>query len=167
MLKEYSNDIRDIVLSLSILFVCALAYIGCMSLSESPYEPLGAGFFPKTISIVLALLSLILLGKSVRNVFKNHQGNVEGVSQSEPLPAVFKRRPGLAGLGVIITILYISVLYFRIMGFRISTVLFGVFLGTLLSRFNYKNSLISFIIAVVMGLGLHYIFTNVFIIDLP
>jgi hypothetical protein len=56
---------------------------------------------------------------------------------------------------------------FELASFAITTTIFLFVTISMLMNFNRKTMLIGAIIALVMGFGCQYLFTEVFVVDLP
>ena len=76
---------------------------------------------------------------------------------------------GLAIQAMALSVIYVVTLQSGWLGFRISTAGFILAMAYLLSRRELTNSPapVLLVLAAVMSVGLHYLFTQVFVIDLP
>jgi hypothetical protein len=71
----------------------------------------------------------------------------------------------LATLGF--TVVYVIAMAFRFGSFAIITSVYLLLTIAVLSRFNKKALIIGLAIALIMGFGCQYLFTEIFVIDLP
>jgi hypothetical protein len=62
---------------------------------------------------------------------------------------------------------YVAVLAARISSFALATSVFLLLTIGGLNRFDRKGLLVTLVIALAMGFGCQYLFTEVFVIDLP
>lgn len=79
----------------------------------------------------------------------------------------YRTRPGLAAIAIVLTIAYVMVMQKNWMDFRLATILFIASVGMTLVKLELKRLPILAAIAVSLSFGLHALFTNLFVIDLP
>ncbi len=79
----------------------------------------------------------------------------------------YQRHYLMAGTAVAMTALYVWLMQMNWLGFRVATALFVVGLGLRLTRMNMNRLPALAVIALAMSFGLHYVLTQVFVIDLP
>ena len=156
----------DLVLSIVLLGISALVYWETLGLPESPYEPMGPAFVPKVLSVIIGALALLLLAKSLRDRLK---GAVAIASApEEPFQTDYwVKQPLMAVAGMVLTVAYIASMHSGLLGFRAATISFIMLSGSLLTKMKMRLIPIFILIACIMGLGGHYIFTKVFVVDLP
>ncbi len=65
------------------------------------------------------------------------------------------------------TIAYVAMMHADLMGYQLATFTYLICLGALLASQNKKMMGIMVLLAVVLSVGLHFVFTQVFVIDLP
>jgi hypothetical protein len=87
--------------------------------------------------------------------------------RSRPVSTDFQPQTALAIQTLALTALYIVAFEAAWPGYRAATALYVVALGWLLARRERISYAALAAIAAVMSFGLHYLFTNVFVIDLP
>jgi hypothetical protein len=90
-----------------------------------------------------------------------------GPIQKFERPLTYRPRPKDAVLVLGLTVIYAIVMALELTRFSISTTVFLFVTISLLTRFDRRSMLIGAIIAVVMGFGCQYLFTEVFVVDLP
>lgn len=163
-----SSSTIDLMLAVVVLAICGVVLHGSGSIRDLPYEPLGASFFPIVISLILGVMAFILLFKSMVEILKVKQETIidENLKIDE-VHSQFRKRPLLAFITVGFTLVYIALLSSKLVGFRLGTILFVAAVGTVISRFNPRKSFISLMLGLALGVGLYYIFTKIFIVDLP
>ncbi|MBZ4683338.1 MAG: putative tricarboxylic transport rane protein [Fusobacteriaceae bacterium] len=112
---------------------------------------LGADFFPKLISIIIILISILLIYLSIKN--KELSNNVSSVFNSDMKNSI---------IGMFLLIIYgISL---NIIGYLISTI---IFCYIFLHIFKVKNILLKITISLIFSLIIYFIFNRVFLITLP
>ncbi len=65
------------------------------------------------------------------------------------------------------SVVYVGLLHLQVMSFGIVTFAFLVLLIWAMERFNPRKILPAAIVAAIFSFGAEYIFTNVFVVDLP
>ena len=85
------------------------------------------------------------------------------------LPLIPPAHNGLAAQAIALCVVYVAALQAGWPGFRVSTIAFVIGLGWILSRRETLKEPAPVLLggAVLFTLGLHYLFTQVFVIDLP
>ena len=68
---------------------------------------------------------------------------------------------------LLMSIVYVLLMGLRIMPFVWATIVFIVASGLFLTRFDKRKSVYVLEIALLMSFGLHFVFTQLFTIDLP
>jgi tripartite-type tricarboxylate transporter receptor subunit TctC len=86
--------------------------------------------------------------------FDEHEGNAT-------------RRPWLAATCLGLTVAYVMALALEWGDFRVVTILFVSAVGVSLTGMKFKKLPELFLIAQCLGFGLHFLFTQVFVVDLP
>ena len=136
------------------IVVCGAVYWASLDLPEAVLEPIGPAVFPQVVSAILAALSLgVLMGALRRRAGRTN-------------PSVVPR-PWLAAATVALTVVYLAVMELELLGFRDATIVYLAVLGALLVDFAARKLPLVAGIAVVLGIGTHYVFTRLFFIDLP
>ena len=113
------------------------------------------------IAVALALTIVVRHGIGhERNAIPQNQ-----LPENSPQPGF--STPLLACLVVLVTATYVALMQFEIVAYRLATIGYVMGVGGLLTARNPRLLTYTGTLAIVLGLGLHYIFTNVFVIDLP
>lgn len=142
-----------IALGLFLIAISILVFVDTASLPGGVYEPLGPAAFPRFVAVVIGLLSLPLLfvGRSA--------GESEDGSEL---------RQDLAVAGLALTVGYIILLSFDL-DYRPVTIIYAAAMGFLLSPQSnrLRAGIVALALGAVLGLGLHFLMTSVFVVDLP
>jgi len=150
------------------LFVLSIAILlETLSLPPGSFDPVGSAGFPRLISISIGILSLTILIRAARGIIAASNARDSSETPDDRVAPTFRPRPELALWFYALSLVYASVLALRLISFAISTTLFLFISMGMLTRFKLKRLPIALIIALVMGFGCQYIFTQVFVLDLP
>ena len=166
MAKETSPRV-ELGFSIFLIVLSIVIFRETLSLPPGSFDPVGSAGFPRLISTVIGILSLTILIRAVRKL--------HAVSKSPAAPATpdgaasqpFRPRPDLALVFYALALMYASVMALRLISFGLCTVLFLFASIGMLTRFTLKRLPIALLIALVIGFGSQYIFTQVFVLDLP
>lgn len=112
---------------------------------------LGASFFPIILSVITIILSASLIFSSIKD--KSLSENMSEVFNSD-------MKKSLMGMGLIV----LYVICMTIIGYLVSTV---VFCYIFLHLFKVKKMLTKGLIAVIFSSAIYFIFSNLFLINLP
>ena len=180
---------RDIGLMLFIIAVCIAVLVESLDLPPGTFEPLGSGPVPQAIAFVIIGLCLIIMLRALITLAR-HAAPAKTEEQlaleAEEAASGFHARPWSAVAVLMFSGLYVGILYLGLFGFGVVTTVFLLFiilflLGaepvkaflSLITSFDRthwpaaKPAVIAIVIAVVMGFGCEFIFTEVFYVDLP
>lgn len=146
--------VTEAVFALTMILACGAVYWASLDLPEAVLEPIGPAAFPRAVSVILAVLSLAVLVGALR-------------PRATAAKAAVVPRPWLAAATVALTIVYIGVMELEWLGFRDATIVYLAVLGALLVDFVARRLILVAVIAIVLGIGTHYVFTKLFFIDLP
>ncbi|MHC4993970.1 MAG: tripartite tricarboxylate transporter substrate-binding protein [Planctomycetota bacterium] len=112
--------------------------------------------FPLIVAVILVLLACVVVGGQL---------TVEGEVGAEAGGTV--PRVGLALQCVAITLVYILAMGMDWVGYTVATILFVPIIGGAMSGWERKRMVGLGAVALVMGIGFYWLFTGVFVIDLP
>ncbi len=79
----------------------------------------------------------------------------------------FEPRTRLASGCVALTVAYALSMTLGWAGFRLATFVYVLLAGLILTRSRLRSLPAVVLMAVAMGFGVHYVFTRIFVIDLP
>ena len=151
-------------MSLFLIGVCAVMIWDSWDIPPGSFEPLGAGPIPRMIAYTVIIACLVII---TRAVFKWRRLKVSKSIEKSEQPLGYRPRPKDAALVLGLTVIYGIAMAFELTRFSISTTVFLFVTISLLTNFDRRSMLIGAIIAVVMGFGCQYLFTEVFVVDLP
>ncbi len=147
----------EVWVSLLVILICVIFLWESWDLPPGSFEPLGSGPVPQaTAFIVIFCAGLVILNALNKSI---------QLSENEET----KEKPSIRA-GFIIslaTVFYSLVLHFRLMPFAWMTTLFLIITIWGLEKFDRKKFLPALITAIIIGFASEYLFTEVFIVDLP
>ena len=158
-MSEQSSPRTDIGVSLFLIVVCSLVLWEARKIPPGVYEPLGSGPIPRTVAGLIILLCLVVMVQALRRMARG-----EGVATGEPeFPLRYLDAAGV----VVVTLIYILGLALELTSFAILTTVFLTFTIGFLTRFRRRALAVALVLGLVMGFGCEYLFTQVFVVDLP
>ena len=146
----------DLWIGSFIIAVCAAAIWEVADIPPGTFEPLGSGPVPRWTAAIIIILTLIAMFRAWR---QSTQTTVEEDN--------VKPRWADALLVFALTIVYALLLHYRVARFDLLTTGYLFVTIGLLMRFRPRSLPIIAVVAAVMGFGSNYVFTRVFVVDLP
>ena len=157
-----SDDPRprtDLGLALFLIVVCGAVLWEARSIPPGVFEPLGSAPVPQATAGVIILLALVGMGRALRAML--------GAAPVRPAGEDLVLRPLDAAAVMGLTALYVLAMALRLFDFAILTALFlTVTIGALV-RFERRLLPLIVVLALVTGFGCQYVFTRIFVVDLP
>jgi hypothetical protein len=157
-MADGSNPRVDIGVCLFLIVICCAVLVEAAKLPAGSFEPLGSAPIPQATAGLIIFLCLLVVGRAALVMWRGQPGVVE-----EPYPPRRLDAAVLFGL----TVLYVLLMAQRVAGFAPITAVFLFVAIAFLTRFAPRSLPIAALIGVVMGWGCQYVFTRVFIVDLP
>jgi len=146
----------DIGVALVLIVIAAVAIWEAADLPPGSFEPLGSAWVPQITAGLIILLALwVIIGAILRD---------DGVRDVPPPGAARWRDAVIVAL---FTVLYVTALQFRITTFAIVTTVFLTATIFVLARFNVAKLPVILVLAAITGFGCQFLFTRVFVVDLP
>jgi hypothetical protein len=166
MPRETSSKV-ELGLSIFLIILSIVIFWETLDLPPGTFDPVGSAGFPRLISVFIGVLSLVILTRAVRRISVGSKKASASKSQQTAVPPTFRPRYDLALGFYALSLVLVSVLALKLISFAICTVLFLFTSIGMLTRFYYKRLPVVILIALVIGFGSQYIFTQVFVVDLP
>ena len=163
---------RDIILGIVFLLFGLVVYIASFGIPSARYDLLGAAFMPRYLGVLCVITSCGILFFGIRKKLRiTQEQEIKNENAEVKNPTVHKKHPFVAFFSMVLFTLFILALDWGISGFRTLTIIFMLVLGGLLIKTshmnkNLKHGIILVLLAVIMGFGLHYVFTQIFVVDL-
>ena len=144
-----------------IIVICAIFMFQAVRLPPGSFEPLGSGPVPIYTSAIIILCCVIVIVRSVTVLLR-----------SSSLSREFKLEfSGESPVGAILmlgsSVFYVGLLQLQILSFGIITSAFLTLLIWSMERFRRHKLLPAIITSAFFSFGAEYIFTNIFVVDLP
>jgi len=155
----------ELVFSLALMLAMVVVLIEAGKVKTSPFDELGSAFFPRALAIIIVVLSIPVFIRNAISILRPPAAQETGVDSSTP---------ALSASNVIktitisfLTIAYVGGIALRLLPFSVLTAAFLTF--GILALNGWKLHRIIWIIpgAIIFGLLMEYMFTRVFIMDLP
>lgn len=148
--QKFEIAISGLIALMSIVFIWE-----SWSLPPGTFEPLGSGPVPQVTAGIIIVCCLMV----IYSAFKKDGSNVD----TDSVPVAI----GAGVLMAVATLLFVVVLHLRIMPFAWMTTLFLTVTIWGLEKFNKRKLLPAIITGLIVGFAVQYLFTQVFVVDLP
>lgn len=149
----------EIGASVVIIVACAILIYESLGLPPGSFEPLGSAPVPQATAGIIIFLSLIVIVNALRAPpAKAETPAGEEEPADDPVSALL-----LAAA----TLLYVLLLHLRVIDFGTLTALYLFGLIAALERFRPRALIGAAILGLLVGYGVQYLFTQVFVVDLP
>lgn len=145
----------DVGVAAFLVTVCLIAIWELRDAPPGTFEPLGSGPVPRVTASLVILLSLWVAWRAWRR------------PADRPVDLGYEPRPWDAAVVSGLTVLYVVAMASRALGFAPLTALFLIASIGWLVRFRPRLMPWVILVAAVTGWGCAYIFTRVFVVDLP
>jgi cobalamin synthase len=146
-----------------IVAVCAAVLWETRKIGPGVFEPLGSAPVPRWTAALIILLCLLVMAQAVFALRRREKHAGMGDIEEDAIRPRWRD----AGVVFLLTVLYVTVMQARLTTFAIMTTVFLFIAIGLLVRFERRRLPLILLIAAVTGFGCQYLFTRVFIVDLP
>ena len=143
----------EIGVALMLILIASLALFGTKDIPPGRFEPLGSAPVPQAVAGLILLLAIWII--------------VRACIDRRPIATPSADRYLDAAVVVAFTLLFVAAMHYRLTTFAILTTLYLVATIGFLIRFDRRRLLYVVGIAAVVGFGFQYLFTRVFVVDLP
>jgi hypothetical protein len=157
-MSDGANPRTDIGVSLVVIVLCSAVLWQAAAMPPGTFEPLGSAPVPQATAGLIILLCLWVMGRAALGL---RRGDVVANPEA-PVP-----RSMDAAVVFALTVVYVLIMAFRLMGFALVTSLFLFVAIGFLVRFERRLLPWAAGIGLAMGYGCLYLFTRVFVVDLP
>lgn len=151
----------EVAISGLIALLCAIFIWESWDLPPGTFEPLGSGPVPQ----VTASIIILCCGLVIHAAFKKAKEPATENDDDEDEKGAFSIKAGILMAGA--TFLFVGVLHLRLMPFSWMTAIFLVVTIWGLERFDKKKLLPAIAAGLIVGFAVEYLFTQVFVVDLP
>lgn len=150
----------EIGISAFFIVACALILWETRTIPAGTFEPLGSAPVPQATALLIMALSLVV---GIRGVLKLRAAPPRPLTPADDTGA----RPLDAVIIAALTVVYVTILDARIINFAELTAGFLFIAIAVLIRFKPRGLLTAAVVAAITGWGAQYIFTRIFVVDLP
>lgn len=152
-----------------VMLIGAVLIAGATDLPAAVLEPVGPAAFPLSVGVLLIALALaaVLLGLRGRKAGGTTPPSAVSADQGDPPAATYRPRYDLTLLFVVLTFVYGIVLTFEWLSFQVATVAYLLIAFVGVARQPLRSLPPAIVLALLIGVGVKYLFTHFFYIDLP
>jgi hypothetical protein len=123
------------------------------------FEPLGSAPIPQATAGLIILLALVVMGRALAALRQGARGR--------PPEEGLVLRPLDAAAVIGLSVLYVLAMALRLVDFAVLTALFLMVTIGALTRFERRLLPLIVVLALATGFGCQYVFTRIFVVDLP
>jgi hypothetical protein len=152
-LNERIDPRLEIGVALMLILIASLALFGTKDIPAGRFEPLGSAPVPRAVAGLILVLSVWII--------------VRALIDQRPIAAMAASRYLDAAVVVALTLLFVTAMHYRLASFAILTTLYLVATIGFLVRFRRRQMPWVVGIAAATGIGFQYVFTRIFVVDLP
>jgi len=150
----------EIAVSVLIILICVVFLWESRNLPPGSFEPLGSGPVPQaTAGIIIVCCLLLIFGARTKGL--TAQKAPAGGEETVPVSI------GAGILMAVATLALVIVFHFRLMPFAWMAAIFLTITIWGLEKFQKKKFLPALGVGLVVGFATQYLFTQVFVVDLP
>jgi hypothetical protein len=157
-MADGSSPRTDIGVCLFLIVICCAVLIEAAKLPSGSFEPLGSAPIPQATAGLIIFLCLVVIARAAYTIWRHD-------AIATP-PADAPRRLD-AAVVFALTVVYVLLMALRVAGFAPITAIFLFVTIAFLTRLAPRSLPIAALIGVAMGWGCQYVFTQVFVVDLP
>jgi len=153
-----TNPRTDIGVCLFLIVICCAVLFEAAKLPPGSFEPMGSAPIPQATAALIILLCLVVMARAAWMMMRGH---VAVATDDQP-----PRRMDAAVIFAM-TMMYVLLMQLRVAGFALITAIFLFFAIAFLTRFTPRSLPLAALVGLLMGYGCQYVFTQVFVVDLP
>ena len=171
MSKKETTAFLEIAITGLIVLIAAALFWDSLDLPESLREPLGSATIPQAVCVIVIIFCIILIVRSAKVVAGERgkraaETNATAKTVAAQTPE-FRPRSDLAVKVFLIAVAYVALIQTKWIPSEILTPLFLGSAILTLNEFRRTALVPAFVIALVIGLGTNFLFTDFFYVDLP
>ncbi|MEM9107838.1 MAG: tripartite tricarboxylate transporter TctB family protein [Pseudomonadota bacterium] len=154
------RPLTEIGVSALIGLICVVFIIQALALPPGRFEPLGSGPVPKWTAVVVLVCSLLVMVSAARSM--------RGTTIADAMRREFTGGHPIGGAIMMgLTVAYVAALHLKLAGFGMITFVYLLLLILGMEGFSRRRFVPAIVVAAVAAFGAQYIFTQVFVVDLP
>jgi hypothetical protein len=158
-MHDGSSPRTDFALGLCLIVVCGAVLGEARRIPAGVFEPLGSAPLPQATAGLIILLALVVMGRALAALRQGARGR--------PPEEGLVLRPLDAAAVVGLSVLYVLAMALRVVDFALLTAAFLMVTIGVLTRFERRLLPLIVVLALVTGFGCQYVFTRIFVVDLP
>lgn len=166
-MQSRPDPVLDIALAAFLIAIAAAFLWETRNIPPGIFEPLGSAPVPQATATILILLCLAVLLRALMRLRRKDDPVSPSQTESKDDGIVAPENPRAVIVTGILTVAYVLALSARVADFALVTTVFLFALIAILARFERRALVLAAIIAVAMGYGCQYVFTEIFVVDLP
>lgn len=152
------RPLTEIAVAALIALICAVFLVQALKLPPGTFEPLGSGPVPVWTSVIVIICCGIVALRALRRL----RGDGASLRREVKVDS-----PGKGLILIAATLAYVFALDFRLASFGVITFIYLAALIWALSDFRVRALAFAAPVAAVFAFGAEFLFTNVFVVDLP
>ena len=154
------RPLTEIGVAALIAAICTVVLFQALALPPGRFEPLGSGPVPTWTAIVVIVCCLLVILRAI--------GTLRGRRKPEIALSELEGMNPLGGAMMLgLTVLYAAALQIKLAGFGIITFIYLLLLILGMEGFSRRRILPAAILSALAAFGAQYVFTEIFVVDLP
>ena len=153
--------VTELTLSIFVIILAMAMFFATFTLPPPALEPIGPAAFPRAAASILIILAAIVMVMAMRRAATRETVKAEADLEVTP------PRLTLLLISLAITIGYFLVMQMEFLGFRWATIAYAFILTMVLSDFRISAIYAAVFWALLLGLGVHWLFTRFLFVGLP
>jgi hypothetical protein len=154
------RPLTEIGVSALISLICAVFLTQALALPPGRFEPLGSGPVPIWTSVVVIACCLAVIVSAALSL--------RGTSIVAAAQLEFSGGYPIGGVTMMgLTVTYVAALHLKLAGFGIITFVYLLLMILSMEGFSRRRLFPAVILSAVAAFGAQYVFTEIFVVDLP
>ena len=150
----------EIGVSTLITLICGVFLVQALALPPGRFEPLGSGPVPIWTSVIVILCCITVILRAALSL--------RGIDAGAAMREEFSGGNPMGGVVVMgLTLAYVAALQLKLAGFGIISFVYLLLLILGMEGFSRRRILPALILAAITAFGAQYVFTEIFVVDLP
>ena len=156
-MENRANLIVDALVALGLIGLCGLVLVESLYIPHTAFDALGSARVPQAAAAIIAILSFVVLGRSV--------GRLRAAAKESV--SVSRRRRIDAVVVFALSVGLVAAMQYDLAGFGMLATIYLVLAIGWLENFRLKTMPVIVGLSLTVGFGCAYVFTKIFIVNLP